>query len=237
MTEPGLVYTSPTTFTRKERAILTLAPPISAALLKAIFATCTVEVRGQDYYDQLFASDTHFLHGLFHETLAIAIPFHRNTNFHGLTSLSFDGELASRLLYQFGLKAVRGSSSRGGMKALVQLAKATDAIPLVGITVDGPKGPRRIAKSGIAIVSAKKQLPILPGAYVAKSAWRMKSWDRTAIPKPFTRIVCAYAPPLDPPTGLSGPAIEGKRVELEESMGTLHREIEEDLDVDPQLPD
>lgn len=237
MTEPGLIYTSPTTFTRKERAILALAPPIAAAVLKTIYATCTVEVRGQEHYDHLFASKTHFLLGVLHETIPLIASHYRNTNFHGLTSFSFDGELASRFLNQFGIKAVRGSSSRGGMKALVQLAKATESVPLVGITVDGPKGPRRIAKPGIAIVSAKKDLPILPCAFVARSAWRINSWDRMAIPKPFTRIVCAFAPPLDPPTNLTGPAIEEKRVELEESMATLHREIEDDLGVDPRLAD
>ena len=235
MTDPGLVYTSPTAFTRKERLILATAPPTAAAALKALYATCTIEVRGKEHYDRLFATKTHFLHALLHEALALAISFHRNTNFHGLTSYSFDGELAARLMGQFGLKAVRGSSSRGGMKALVQLAKATETIPLVGLTVDGPKGPRRVAKPGIAIVAAKKKLPILPGAYVPRSAWRMNSWDRTAIPKPFTRIVCAFGSPLDPPADLSGDSIEKKRHELDESMAALYQEVEKDLGVAPLL--
>lgn len=235
MTEPGLVYTSPTTFTHKERFVLAAAPPIAAAALKALYATCTIDVRGKEHYDRLFATKTHFLHALLHEALVLAISFHRNTNFHGLTSYSFDGELAARLMVQFGLKAVRGSSSLGGMKALVQLAKATESIPLVGLTIDGPKGPRRVAKAGIAIVAAKKQLPILPGAYVARSAWRMNSWDRTAIPKPFTRIVCAFGSPLEPPVDLSGDSIEKKRSELDESMAALYHKIEEELGVDPLL--
>ena len=192
-------------------------------------------MRGKEHYDHLFATKTHFLHAVLHEAIALAAGFHQNTNFHGLTSYSFDGELAARLMAQYGLKAVRGSSSRGGMKALVQLAKATESIPIVGLTVDGPKGPRRVAKAGIVIVAAKKQLPILPGAYVARSAWRMNSWDRTSIPKPFTRIVCAFGAPLEPPGDLSADSIEKKRSELDERMAALYHEIEEDLGVDPLL--
>jgi lysophospholipid acyltransferase (LPLAT)-like uncharacterized protein len=235
VTDPGLVYTSPVAFSRKERLLLAVAPAVGAIVLKALYATCRVEVRGREHYDGLFATNTHFLLGILHETLPIVACYLRNHNFHGLTSYSFDGELASRVLNQFGFKSVRGSSSRGGMKALVQLAKATDSIPLVGLTVDGPKGPRREAKAGIAIVSAKKQVPILPSAYVALSAWRMNSWDRMAIPKPFTRIVCAFGAPLDPPANLSSDLIERKRRETEESIARLHRDIEDDLGVDPQL--
>lgn len=233
MSDPGLVYTSPVAFSRKERLLLAVVPPVGATVLKALYATCMVEVRGREHYDELFSSNSHFLLGLLHETLPIVACYFRNSNFHGLTSYSFDGELASRILNQFGIKAVRGSSSRGGMKALVQLAKATESIPLVGLTVDGPKGPRREAKAGIAIVSAKKQLPILPSAYVALSSWRANSWDRMAVPKPFTRIVCAFGVPLDPPAGLSSDLIERKRHDLEVSIAGLHREIEDDLGVDP----
>jgi hypothetical protein len=97
----------------------------------------------------------------------------------------------------------------------------------IGFTLDGPRGPRRAAKSGVAILAARTQVPILPNAFAASAAWRLRSWDRFVVPKPFSRILCAYGPPIAPPADESAESIEAKRLEVEAALNTLQTELDE----------
>src|SRR5690606_3081217 len=108
--------------------------------------------------------------------------------YHTLTSYSYDGELAARAIEPFGIHAVRGSSSRGGREALEQLEAALRIGVTIGITLDGPRGPRRVSKPGVAILSGRTGVPVIPLSLGSPSGWRMRSWDRMLIPKPFSRI-------------------------------------------------
>src|SRR5690606_15894263 len=100
------------------------------------------------------------------------------------------GELAARIVTHFDLRAVRGSSSRGGADALNQLQQAMALGAGVGFTLDGPRGPRRKAKLGAAIIAARTGAIIVPNAFAVSRAWRLRSWDRLPIPKPFSRVLC-----------------------------------------------
>lgn len=235
MIHPDLDDTSQVTFTWKQRVALAVYPPLLAWFFRALYATCRIEVRGKEHWDAVSDSGAHFLLAFWHESLAIAARYYLGTGFHGLTSYGFDGELAARFLRQYGLGAIRGSSSRGGMKALVQLKKATERIQMIGLTVDGPRGPRREAKPGLAMVAAKRKLPILPQAFVPASAWRLRSWDRLPIPKPFTRIVCLYGPPIPPPEEPTREGIEATRLRVEIELNRLSNELEAELGVDACL--
>ncbi|NIA16177.1 MAG: DUF374 domain-containing protein, partial [Nitrospiraceae bacterium] len=196
---PGLRYTSPHTFSFKQRLILKAGPPLAGLVLKVLTATCRVEVRDASYFDQAPSEGGHAILAAWHEAFGLGVPLYRDSGIHTLTSLSFDGELASRLVRQFGLFALRGSSSRGGGEALRCLTAALDHIPVVGFTLDGPRGPRRVAKPGIAILSARSKAPVIPLACAASRAWRLKSWDRFIVPKPGARIVARYGAPIPPP--------------------------------------
>jgi lysophospholipid acyltransferase (LPLAT)-like uncharacterized protein len=134
--------------------------------------------------------------------------------------------MAARSIEPLGLHAVRGSSSRGGSEALQQLEKALSLVPIVGFTVDGPKGPRREAKPGIAILAARTQTPIVPMTLVATRTWRLNSWDRFTVPLPFGRIVSACGPPIEPPSDDSGAAVEATRIQVDESLASLHLDLE-----------
>ena len=147
-----------------------------------------------------------------------------------MTSYSFDGELAARFAHRLGIEALRGSTSSGGAAALIQLLKAAKKTKLLGFTLDGPRGPRREAKPGIALLSAMTHAPVLPQATAIDRAWRMRSWDRLAIPKPFARIVIAYGEPIFPPPGkATEEAREALRAEIERALNALHRKIEGDV--------
>lgn len=166
---------------------------------------------------------------IWHETLGLAAWYHRNTGYHTLTSYSFDGELAARVVRHFGLYALRGSSSRGGAEALKEMQRAAALVPALGFTLDGPKGPRRVAKPGVAILALKTGLPIIPHAFAAAPCWRMRSWDQFIVPKPFGRLVSGYGEPIYPPPKGTPGAIESLRREVERSLNRLHESLDQEL--------
>ena len=106
----------------------------------------------------------------------------------GLASYSRDGEYAARLLQVYGMKAVRGSTSRGGYRALARLKQTIEAGNAVAITPDGPRGPRYEAQQGAVILAIKTGAPIVPISINAPRRWELKGWDKTQIPKPFSRV-------------------------------------------------
>ena len=230
MTESKLEYTSPVTFTRSQRLALFVIPPCASSALKVLLSTTSKDTRNSHHWDRLVDSEKPFLIAIFHETITLAACYFENSGFHTLTSYSFDGELAARLVGRFGIKALRGSSSRGGMKAISQLSQATATSQGVGWTVDGPRGPRRCVKSGVALVAAKIGAPIIPVAFASTKRWRLNSWDRFMVPKPFATLVCAYAEPVSPPESSRREDIESTRLEVERRLNALHDEIESEID-------
>jgi len=190
---------------------------------------CRHEIRYRHHLDNALTEHGHAIFGLWHEAMALLAFHHQGMNYHSTASYSFDGELAARMVTYFGVETVRGSSSGGGSQALEQLQRALALVPCVGITLDGPRGPRRVAKPGAAVLAARGRVPIVPLAGAVSRAWRMRSWDRFPIPKPFGRIICAYGAPISPPADDSPEAVEVTRLELEGALNRLHAEIEGDL--------
>jgi lysophospholipid acyltransferase (LPLAT)-like uncharacterized protein len=218
--------TETVTFPLKRRALLRTAPTAIALTFRVLCETCRVEVRGQEHLDEFERAYGHVIFAFWHEVVGVAAWYHRNRGYYTLTSQSFDGELAARTVERFGFNVVRGSSSRGGAAAIGRLQEALEGSPGFGFTVDGPKGPRRVAKPGIAYLSARTGVPVLPHAFSARPAWRLNSWDRMLIPKPFGRIVCAYGPPVPPAPDRSREAVEAARQRIEEAVNGLHAELE-----------
>lgn len=125
------------------------------------------------------------------------LPYlHRGPRNHPLISNSKDGELITQICNHFNLRAIRGSSSRGGSKALLQLRKEIEAGELIGITPDGPRGPFHSINPGILFLAQQMSCPIIPIAYSARRKWIVGSWDQFLIPKPFNRIAIAYGEPF-----------------------------------------
>lgn len=121
-----------------------------------------------------------------------------------MVSAHRDGELAARFLARQGFTLVRGSSTRGGAKALREFVRvAREAGRDLCVTVDGPRGPAREVKDGILLAASLSGLPIIPLGCWVERAWRLKSWDRFIIGKPFTRVRIAMGPPLRVPRDLT----------------------------------
>lgn len=116
---------------------------------------------------------------------------HRGYVVTGLVSRSGDGEIVARAAAGFGFRTIRGSTSRGGLAALRNLYRELEAGRTIAVAPDGPRGPARIAQEGIVQAAALSGAAIVPMAAAARRSWRVRSWDRTLIPKPFTEVLVA----------------------------------------------
>ena len=124
----------------------------------------------------------------------------RNNRIAVMTSRSFDGEYIARIIGKFGYSAVRGSSSRGAVGALIGMRRELEAGHPVAFTIDGPRGPRFVAKPGPVLLAKKTGRPIGCFYVAVKKAWVLNSWDRMVIPKPFSNAVMYGASPIHVPS-------------------------------------
>ncbi|MGA7155940.1 MAG: lysophospholipid acyltransferase family protein [Acidobacteriaceae bacterium] len=180
-------------FTRKEKILLAVVPPLAAALIRVVGAT----LRYRDV-NALGVPVGHTLPGpvvfaFWHCSMLTCAHRFRNLGIAILISRSFDGELIARTVELLGFLAVRGSSSRGGAAGLKGMAEAYAAGHRCAFTADGPRGPERVAKAG-PVQLAQLTGATWIGAYHAEAdrAWYLKSWDRFAIPKPFSTVTFGW---------------------------------------------
>jgi lysophospholipid acyltransferase (LPLAT)-like uncharacterized protein len=113
---------------------------------------------------------------------------YRNLKVAVMTSRSFDGEYIARIIEKLGFRAVRGSSKRGGAAGLLAMHSELEAGRIVAFTIDGPRGPRYVAKPGPVLLARNTQIPITAFYLAVERAWVLKTWDAFVIPKPFSRI-------------------------------------------------
>lgn len=124
-----------------------------------------------------------------HEAIFPSTFAFRNQQIAVLTSQSFDGEYIARIIASFGYVPVRGSSSRGGARALLQSRRILEKGLTVAFTSDGPRGPAHVTKPGPITLARSSGVPIVPFHLAVDRAWRLRSWDRSMIPKPFSRAL------------------------------------------------
>jgi lysophospholipid acyltransferase (LPLAT)-like uncharacterized protein len=155
-----------------------------------------------------------FIFSLWHENLLPLLWFHKGERVSILISEHRDGELIARTANWLGYGLIRGSTTRGAERALLSLVRELEAGREVAITPDGPRGPARRFAPGALIAAQRSGAPILPVAASADRAWRLRSWDRFVIPKPFALITVAYGTPtMVEAASARGAANEGPRFE------------------------
>ena len=135
---------------------------------------------------------------LWHGQLLPLLWAHRNRRVAIMISEHRDGEIIARIALSLGYRVVRGSTSRGAARALLGAAREIAAGFDAAVTPDGPRGPARSVAPGAAVISNRSGAGLLPVAAHASRAWQLRSWDRFMIPKPFARVVIAYAPVIRP---------------------------------------
>jgi lysophospholipid acyltransferase (LPLAT)-like uncharacterized protein len=201
---------------------------LSSGLLRLLGATWRVEVLGHDPRRAGTGAGAQ-LAALFHESLLPSAWIFRDRRYSVAVSRSRDGDLIRATLLGLGYaEPIRGSSSRGGSAALRGLVRHLKDGVTIAVLVDGPRGPARVAKSGIVTLSRITGQPIQPVAFSARPAIRLKSWDRSLIPLPFARVVCAYGEALS--TDARSPADDAVEQaaarRLDEALTALHHEAD-----------
>ncbi|HEY6307588.1 MAG TPA: lysophospholipid acyltransferase family protein [Candidatus Angelobacter sp.] len=136
-----------------------------------------------------------------------------------MISRSFDGEYIARILGKLGYRPVRGSSSRGAVGALMGMRQELEAGHPAVFTIDGPRGPRFVAKPGPVLLAKKTGQPINCFYIAVERAWILNSWDRMIIPKPFSRACAYFSSPMPVPADAS-----------EEQMAAFHQQMQETLE-------
>lgn len=137
-----------------------------------------------------------FVLATWHENAIAGVLSHPGQGIAVLCSRSKDGEIVAYLAHRIGLVAVRGSSSRGGKEARDEMIERLRTGTSAAVTIDGPRGPRRKAKPGIVDVARKSGASIVPITCIAEHEWMLsKTWDKTKIPKPFSKLLVHYGEP------------------------------------------
>lgn len=205
----------------KKRLTIRLAAWTFHFLIRMIGSTLRFEVEGDDPRSAIRAECKTPIFAIWHDRIFASTYYMRNDRIVVLTSKSFDGEYMARFLTRFGFGSVRGSSSRGGVRGMVEMIRLIRAGLPMAFTVDGPRGPRYEVKSGPVVLAKKTGNPIVPFVIECERAWRMKSWDRLQIPKPFSRARVFYTEPVRVEANADDEEIEAKRLELQTKLDEL----------------
>jgi len=156
-----------------------------------------------------------------HGRILPAAYYFRRRGIVVITSENFDGEWIAGIIERFGYGTARGSTSRGARKALLQLKRELASGHPAGFTLDGPRGPARVAQAGAVWLSMATGNPVLPFHLEASRHWTLNSWDRTQIPKPFGTVAIAMGEPFQVPKDADETHIEHARKDLEQRLVAL----------------
>jgi len=164
---------------------------------------------------------------LWHENILASLAVMRGTPMAPLASLSKDGAIVTAVMERMQFKIIRGSSSKGGSEARDELVAVTCDGYLPTVTVDGPRGPRRVLKSGIVDVGRRTGVAIVPFAAVGSRSWVLhRTWDHFQIPKPFTTIHVVYGTPVKVPANTGGLAFGKMRAAIQAALNSTQAAAE-----------
>jgi len=206
-------------------AIAGLGVPVITALGRSL----TWKVEGLEHL-QFEGNGKRPIMAFWHGRVLTATYYFRRRGIVVMISENFDGEWIARIIEQFGFRTSRGSTTRGGQRALLQLKREMDRGLPSGFAVDGPRGPARQAQPGAIWLAKLTGNPVVPFHMEASRYWTLKSWDRTQIPKPFATVALAVGAPIEVPHEADEAVLEAKRVEVEQSLLELERRAAAMLD-------
>jgi lysophospholipid acyltransferase (LPLAT)-like uncharacterized protein len=202
----------------RQRFRLAAITLLGGALLRLLAHSWRIRVVHGDYERAARAGGRPVIFAFWHGRLLPLLWWHRKQGIHVVISEHGDGEIIARVAEGLGYQTVRGSSSRGAERALLGASRAASDGHDVAFTPDGPRGPAESVAPGALIVSQRSGVPILPLAAGASRAWRLRSWDRFLIPKPFARVTVVYGEPL----AVRAPAARDAIGFADELAGRIH---------------
>jgi lysophospholipid acyltransferase (LPLAT)-like uncharacterized protein len=206
----------------RKRAEIAAIAGVGAPLVAGLCRTLRWRVEGQEHLAAVESAGQKPIFAFWHGRILPATYFFRHRQIVVITSENYDGEWIARIIRRFGYGTSRGSTSRGARRALLQLVRDVRERP-AAFTVDGPRGPARVAQPGAVWLSKATGNPVLPFHIEAARHWELRSWDRTQVPKPFSPVAVAIGEPFVVPRGADEAGLEAARLRLERALADCER--------------
>ena len=206
---------------------LAISPKLAAWVLGPLVSTLArtwrVETVHEERWLALVKAGTPHVFLLWHDALLPLLWRHRGRDVTIVVSEAQDGQYLSEYARRIGYREARGSSTRGGVRALVGVVKTLRAGGVAAFTPDGPRGPRRELKGGVLLAAQRGGGVVLPLHAGASRSWRLASWDRFLVPKPFARVRIVYGTPFEVGPGEDG--LAAARIRAEAELAGAVREV------------
>ena len=202
--------------------LLRIVPKFFSWIMRLWFGTCRVTVHNGDIMSSIKRGDTNIVASFWHYSIIYIFYFVRNYSATAMVSASKDGEYIARLAAELGFNTVRGSKNNKGVEALKGMLRAVRAGDNGAIVADGSQGPARKAQAGALLVAAKTGKPVVPMVWSASSYFTIKSWDKTAIPKPFSRVDLYFGDSMYLPRKVTAEELEEHRCILEKNLNDIY---------------
>ena len=197
-------------------------PLIAAAVysvIRLLGPTLRYEVMGWQHAERVYASKKQIIWAFWHRVIIPIVWWYRNHGVVIMNTTAFDGQWTRKVIEWLGFGTAQGSSSRGGLRGLAVMAKRLSEGVDCGFTIDGPRGPRYVAKPGPVILARKTGCPVMVFHIgVDRGITFEKTWDHFLLPKPFARAVILFAPPIYVPPDANPEALEAKHTEMQREL-------------------
>jgi lysophospholipid acyltransferase (LPLAT)-like uncharacterized protein len=213
-----------------KRLQMLAAKSVGLGLIHVIFKTTWFKARGIEFLEKARGDPkAPCIFALFHGPHFPVLYYWRHRALCVVTSRSSDGQILTNILHSMGFETVRGSSSRGGMRATIELARRIQQGQDIAVAVDGPRGPAMEVKPGIVLLGKITGRPIIPITACAKSFWRFQSWDQFRLPLPFNKALIVASEPILVPEDADDQQIEQIRADLEITMNQVQQQIDTEM--------
>lgn len=216
----------------KQRFYLWIGSHVAGRLIRLLKKTVRLTIVGDEHLQSLMENESRAIIAFWHGNMVIPMMRHTDEGVVALVSEHGDGEITSRILKSLGCNLIRGSTTRGGSKALKEMTKRFESPGIIVMTSDGPKGPYREFKIGAVILAKRTGVSILPVSAYTNRPKFLKSWDRFHFIKPFVKCVLMYGKPIKIEQDLSSEELEEKRRFVEQTMHELDRRVETFFDAE-----
>ena len=205
--------------TRWRRMQIPLFANAVYSFVRAVGPTLRFEILGWQHAERAYAAGQRIIWPFWHRCIVPVLWWGRGRGVVVMNSTNFDGQWTRRVIERLGFGTAQGSSTRGGLRGLAVMAQRLDEGKDVGFTIDGPRGPRYIAKPGPAMLARRTGCPIIPfHVGVERGTTIEKSWDLFRVPHLFSRVIFFFAPPIYVPQDAGRELLETKHAEMQHAL-------------------
>jgi lysophospholipid acyltransferase (LPLAT)-like uncharacterized protein len=211
----------------RKRLLHYLATKFAWLLLLGLGKTARIRLHHVNHWRQVKREKCGLLSFVWHGKMLLPIYVHRKQNISAMVSEHGDGEIIAQTILRFGYRTVRGSSTRGGQRAFVDILRRLKNGEHCTILPDGPNGPRQKLKMGIIVLAQRSGASLLPVTFAAQKPIVINSWDRLTLWRPFSKCILLYGKPIKIPPKLTLTELEEQRLFVEQRLMALEKEADE----------